>query len=346
MDIKEALGKLIERQDLTQEEMTQVMRQVMTGNATDAQIGALLVALRMKSESIDEITGAAIVMRELATKVDLGCDHLIDLVGTGGDGANLFNVSTAATFVAAAAGAKVAKHGNRSVSSSTGSADLLEAAGVQLDISPEQVSACVNALGVGFMFAPSHHSAMKHAIGPRKEIGQRTLFNILGPLTNPAGVKRQVIGVFNGALCKPLAEVMGRLGSEHVLVVHADDGLDEISLATSTTVAELKDGKVEVYRIQPEDFGIESQSLVGLTVESADESLALIQDALGKRSDSRAQKAADIIALNAGAAIYVSGIAESLKEGISMAEDAVGSGLAKEKMAELAAFTRYQKDNS
>lgn len=345
MDIKEALGKLIERQDLTQEEMTQVMRQVMTGNATDAQIGALLVALRMKSESIDEITGAAIVMRELATKVDLGCDHLIDLVGTGGDGANLFNVSTAATFVAAAAGAKVAKHGNRSVSSSTGSADLLEAAGVQLDISPEQVAACVNALGVGFMFAPSHHSAMKHAIGPRKEIGQRTLFNILGPLTNPAGVKRQVIGVFNGALCKPLAEVMGRLGSEHVLVVHADDGLDEISLATSTTVAELKDGKVEVYRIQPEDFGIESQSLVGLTVESADESLALIQDALGKRSDSRAQKAADIIALNAGAAIYVSGIAESLKEGISMAEDAVGSGLAKEKMAELAAFTRYQKDN-
>ncbi|MBU3069076.1 anthranilate phosphoribosyltransferase [Aestuariicella sp. G3-2] len=346
MDIKEALGKLIERQDLTQEEMTQVMRQVMTGNATDAQIGALLVALRMKSESIDEITGAAIVMRELATKVDLGCDHLIDLVGTGGDGANLFNVSTAATFVAAAAGAKVAKHGNRSVSSSTGSADLLEAAGVQLDITPEQVAACVNALGVGFMFAPSHHSAMKHAIGPRKEIGQRTLFNILGPLTNPAGVKRQVIGVFNGALCKPLAEVMGRLGSEHVLVVHADDGLDEISLATATTVAELKDGKVEVYRIQPEDFGIESQSLVGLTVESADESLALIQDALGKRSDKRAQKAADIIALNAGAAIYVSGIAESLKEGISMAEDAIGSGLAKEKMAELAAFTRYQKDNA
>ncbi|WP_439133254.1 anthranilate phosphoribosyltransferase [Pseudomaricurvus sp.] len=346
MDIKEALGKIIERQDLTQEEMTQVMRQVMTGEATDAQIGALLVALRMKSESIDEITGAAIVMRELATKVDLGCDHLIDLVGTGGDGANLFNVSTASTFVAAAAGAKVAKHGNRSVSSSTGSADVLEAAGVQLDISPEQVASCVNALGVGFMFAPSHHSAMKHAIGPRKEIGQRTLFNILGPLTNPAGVKRQVIGVFNGALCKPLAEVMGRLGSEHVLVVHADDGLDEISLATSTTVAELKDGKVEEYRIQPEDFDIESQSLVGLTVESADESLALIQDALGKRSDNRAQKAAAIIALNAGAAIYVSGIADTLKEGVSMAEDAIGSGLAKEKMSELAAFTRYQKDNA
>ncbi|GAB3109317.1 anthranilate phosphoribosyltransferase [Aestuariicella hydrocarbonica] len=345
MDIKEALGKLIERQDLTQDEMTQVMRQVMTGEATDAQIGALLVALRMKSESIDEITGAAIVMRELATKVDLGCDHLIDLVGTGGDGANLFNVSTAATFVAAAAGAKVAKHGNRSVSSSTGSADVLEAAGVQLDISPQQVARCVEALGVGFMFAPSHHSAMKHAIGPRKEIGQRTLFNILGPLTNPAGVKRQVIGVFNGALCKPLAEVLGRLGSEHVLVVHADDGLDEISIASITTVAELKNGQVEVYRIQPEDFGLSSQSLVGLTVDSAEQSLALIQDALGKRSTAVAEKAADIIALNAGAAIYVSGIADSLQEGVSMAQDAIGSGLAKEKIAELAAFTRYQKDN-
>lgn len=345
MDIKEALGKIIERQDLTQDEMIQVMRQVMTGEATDAQIGAFLVALRMKSESIDEITGAAIVMRELATKVDLGCDHLIDLVGTGGDGANLFNVSTAATFVAAAAGAKVAKHGNRSVSSSTGSADVLEAAGVQLDISPAQVARCVDALGVGFMFAPSHHSAMRHAIGPRKEIGQRTLFNILGPLTNPAPVKRQVIGVFNGALCKPLAEVMGRLGSEHVLVVHADDGLDEISLATATTVAELKNGKVEVYRVQPEDFGLESQSLVGLTVDSAEESLALIQDALGKSGDKRAQKAADIIALNAGAAIYVSGIADTLKEGVSMAQDAIGSGLAKEKLRELAAFTRYQKDN-
>lgn len=345
MNIKEALGRLIERQDLTQDEMTQVMRQVMTGEATDAQIGALLVALRMKSESIEEITGAAMVMRELAVKVDLGFDNLIDLVGTGGDGANMFNVSTASCFVAAAAGVKVAKHGNRAVSSSTGSADVIEAAGIQLDISPEQVARCVDALGVGFMFAPAHHSAMKYAIGPRKEIGQRTLFNILGPLTNPAGVKRQVLGVFNRALCKPLAEVMARLGSEHVLVVHSDDGLDEISLATPTTIAELKDGQVEVYRVQPEDFGIESQSLVGLTVNSAAESLALIEDALGKRSDKRAQKAADIIALNAGAAIYVSGVASSLKQGVIMAEDAIGSGLAKEKIGELAEFTRYQKDN-
>lgn len=346
MNIKEALGRLIERQDLTQDEMIQVMRQVMTGEATDAQIGALLVALRMKSESIEEITGAAMVMRELAVKVDLGFDNLIDLVGTGGDGANMFNVSTAACFVAAAAGVKVAKHGNRAVSSSTGSADVIEAAGIQLDITPEQVARCVDALGVGFMFAPAHHSAMKYAIGPRKEIGQRTLFNILGPLTNPAGVKRQVLGVFNRALCKPLAEVMSRLGSEHVLVVHSDDGLDEISLATPTTIAELKHGRVEVYRVQPEDFGIESQSLVGLTVNSAAESLALIEDALGKRSDKRAQKAADIIALNAGAAIYVSGVASSLQQGVSMAEDAIGSGLAKEKIGELAEFTRYQIDNA
>lgn len=345
MDIKEALGRLIERQDLTQDEMIQVMRQVMTGEATDAQIGALLVALRMKSESIEEITGAAMVMRELAVKVDLGCDNLIDLVGTGGDGANMFNISTAACFVAAAAGVKVAKHGNRAVSSSTGSADVIEAAGIQLDITPAQVARCVEALGVGFMFAPAHHSAMKHAIGPRREIGQRTLFNILGPLTNPAGVKRQVIGVFNRALCKPLAEVLGRLGSEHVLVVHSDDGLDEISLAAPTTVAELKDGGVEVYRVQPEDFGIESQSLVGLTVDSAAESLALIEAALGRRPDKRAQKAADIIALNAGAAIYVSGVASTLKQGVHMAEDAIASGLAKEKIGELAEFTRYQKDN-
>ncbi|MYM64357.1 anthranilate phosphoribosyltransferase [Pseudomaricurvus sp. HS19] len=345
MDIKQALAKVVERQDLTQGEMSAVMRQVMTGQATEAQIGALLVGLRMKGESIDEITGAATVMRELASRVDLGGEHLVDLVGTGGDGANLFNVSTAACFVAAAAGAKVAKHGGRSVSSSTGSADVLEAAGVQLDITPPQVARCVEELGIGFMFAPAHHSAMKYAVGPRRELGMRTIFNILGPLTNPAGVKRQVIGVFNGDLCEPLAKVLARLGAEHVLVVHAKDGLDEISLATETTVAELKDGAVQVYKILPEDLGVASQSLVGLTVESAAESLALIRDALGKRSDARAQKAADIIALNAGAAIYVSGVADSLKAGVAMAQDAIGSGLAKEKIAELAAFTLCQKEH-
>ena len=346
MDIKQALGKLIERQDLSQDEMVAVMRQVMTGEATSAQIGALLVALRMKGETIDEIAGAVRVMRELATPVKINAENLIDLVGTGGDGANLFNISTASTFVAAAAGVKVAKHGNRSVSSSTGSADVLEAAGVQLDIKPEQVARCVEELGVGFMFAPAHHSAMKHAIGPRKELGQRTIFNILGPLTNPAGVKRQVVGVFRRDLCEPLAEVLGMLGSEHVLVLNAEDGLDEISLAAPTFVAEWKDGVVKTSTITPEDFGLATRDMAELVVENAESSLALIQNALGKRSNQAAEKAADIIALNAGAAIYVSGVADSLAEGVAMAQDAVGSGLAKEKITELAAFTLCQKEHA
>ena len=343
MDIKQALNQLVNRIDLSTEEMISVMREVMTGAATPAQIGGFLVALRMKGETIDEITGAATVMRELATKVDIQAKFLVDTCGTGGDGANLFNVSTASAFVVAAAGGHVAKHGNRSVSSSTGSADVLEAAGIKLDITAEQVARCVREIGVGFMFAPAHHSAMKYAIGPRKELALRTLFNMLGPITNPANVKRQVVGVFNAALCKPLAEVLGRLGSEHVLVVHAKDGLDEISIASETHIAELKNGVVTEYKIKPEDFGLKSQSLIGLTVTNAQESLALIQDSLGKRRGEHAQKAADVIALNAGAAIYVSGIASSLQEGVEMARDAVGSGLAGEKIRELAAFTQiYQ----
>ncbi len=341
MDIKQALNKVVDRIDLSTDEMIAVMQQVMTGQATPAQIGAFLVALRMKGETIDEITGAARVMRDLATKVDIQAEYLVDTCGTGGDGANLFNVSTAGAFVVAAAGGKVAKHGNRSISSSTGSADVLEAAGIKLDITPEQVAHCVREIGVGFMFAPAHHSAMKHAIGPRKELGLRTIFNMLGPLTNPASVKRQVIGVFSGALCRPLAEVLGRLGSEHVMVVHAKDGLDEISIASETLVAELKNGSVVEYKIKPEDFGLRSQSLIGLTVASAEESLNLIYDALGKRKGEHAQKAADVIALNAGAAIYVSGISMSLYEGVDMARDAIGSGLACEKIRELAAFTQY-----
>lgn len=343
MDIKQALAKVVARIDLNTEEMTDVMRIVMTGGATPAQIGGFLVALRMKGETLDEITGAAIVMRELATPVDIQGTYLVDTCGTGGDGANLFNVSTASAFVVAAAGGRVAKHGNRSISSSTGSADVLEAAGIKLDITPEEVARCVREIGVGFMFAPAHHSAMKHAIGPRKELGLRTIFNMLGPLTNPAKVKRQVIGVFNGELCKPLAEVLGRLGSEHVMVVHAKDGLDEISLATETRVAELKNGQVQEYTIKPEDFGIASQSLIGLTVTNAAESLALINDALGDRKGQYADKAASIIALNAGAAIYVSGVTSSLADGVEMARDAVGSGLAGEKLRELAAFTNYLK---
>ncbi len=341
MDIKQALNTLVARVDLSTEEMIAVMRIIMTGGATPAQIGGFLVALRMKGETLDEITGAAMVMRELATPVDIHVDYLVDTCGTGGDGANLFNVSTASAFVVAAAGGRVAKHGNRSVSSLTGSADVLEAAGIKLDITAEQVARCVKEIGVGFMFAPSHHSAMKHAIGPRKELGMRTIFNMLGPITNPANVKRQVIGVFNGALCKPMAEVLGRLGSEHVMVVHAKDGLDEISLATETQVAELKNGEIREYTIKPEDFGIQSKSLIGLSVKSAEDSLLLIQDALGNRRGQYAEKAADIITLNAGAAIYVSGVADTLVDGVEMARDAIGSSLAGEKIRELAAFTHY-----
>jgi anthranilate phosphoribosyltransferase len=341
VDIQQALNKVVSSQDLSQEDMAAVMRLIMTGSATSAQIGGFLVALRMKGETIDEITGAAQVMRELATPVviDENIDGLVDTCGTGGDGANLFNVSTAAAFVVAACGGHVAKHGNRSVSSSTGSADVLEAAGVFLDLSPEQISRCVSEIGVGFMFAPAHHSAMKHAIGPRKELALRTIFNMLGPMTNPAGVKRQVIGVFNSGLCKPMAEVLKKLGSRHVLVVSAIDGLDEITLSGETQVAELKDGQVHLYKIKPEDFGIQQQNLDGLSVSSASESLALIHEALGKQRTPTAQKAADIIALNAGAAVYVAGIADTLKEGVIMAEDAIGSGLAKAKIQELAAFS-------
>jgi anthranilate phosphoribosyltransferase len=340
MNIQQGLAKVIERQNLSTEEMVTVMNQIMSGEATPAQIGGFLVALRMKGETIDEITGAATVMRQLASGVKVDDANAVDTCGTGGDGSNLFNVSTASSFVVAAAGGKVAKHGNRSISSSTGSADVLEFAGVSLALSAEQVGRCVNEIGVGFMFAPAHHSAMKHAIGPRKELAQRTIFNMLGPLTNPAGVKNQVIGVFNAALCRPLAEVLQRLGSEHVLIVHSDDGLDEISLATETTVAELKDGQIIEYKLKPEDVGIDSQSLIGLTVESAEQSYQLIKDALGKRVTEAGNKAADIIALNAGAAIYAANIASSLEQGVEMAQDAIYSGLALGKLNELVTFTR------
>lgn len=343
MNIQQAVAKLVEREDLTREEMTQVMHQVMTGEASEAQIGGFLVALRMKGETIEEITGAASVMRELAAKVDVGADNLVDTCGTGGDGANLFNVSTASAFVVAAAGGSVAKHGNRSVSSSTGSADVLETAGVNLAISPEQVGRCVREIGVGFMFAPAHHSAMKHAIGPRKELAMRTIFNMLGPMTNPAGVKRQVIGVFAKELCGVMANVLKNLGSEHVLVVHASDGLDEITLSGSTHVAELKNGEVTEYEISPEQFDIEVRDLEGLGVNCAEDSLKLIKDALGKRKTSEGDKASDIIALNAGAAIYVSGVADTLAEGIEIAKDCIGAGTAGAKLSELVAFSECLK---
>ncbi len=344
MDIRDALARVVEHIDLSREDMQQVMRQIMTGGATDAQIGAFLMGLRMKSESLDEITGAVEVMRELVTPVDVsGLNYLVDIVGTGGDGANLFNVSSGASFIAAAAGCRVAKHGNRSVSSKSGAADLLEAAGIRIDLSPEEIGRCIREVGVGFMFAPAHHSAMKYAIGPRKELGLRTLFNILGPMTNPAGVRRQVVGVFSDKLCRPMAEVLGRLGAEHVMVVHGLDGLDEISLAGRTHVAEFRHGELNEYMLTPEDVGLESASLVGLDVAGADESLALIRDAFGKRKTAASAKAAEMMALNAGAAIYVAGVTATLNDGVRMAEDLVHNGEAGERMREVARFTDLLK---
>ncbi|MCK0163389.1 anthranilate phosphoribosyltransferase [Marinobacter sp. S6332] len=339
MNMKDALSRVAENLDMSREEMKSVMRIVMNGEATDAQIGALLMGLRLKSETVDEITGAVEVMRELVSGVTIKAEPLVDIVGTGGDGANLFNVSSASAFVVAAAGGFVAKHGNRAVSSKSGSADLIEQAGINLGLTPEQVARCVEQIGVGFMFAPAHHGAMKHAVGPRKELGCRTLFNILGPMTNPAGVKRQLVGVFSKALCRPMAEVLQKLGSEHIMVVASKDGLDEISLASATHVAELKNGEITEYTLTPEDLGIKSQTLVGLSVDTAEESLNLIKAAFGRGHDEMAEKARDMIALNAGAAIYVAGLAPTAKMGVEMALDAMGSGLAAGKLAELADFS-------
>ena len=346
MDIKDALNRIAGQLDLSTEEMKAVMRQIMTGQCTDAQIGAFLMGMRMKSETIDEIVGAVQVMRELAEPVRFEVDRLVDTCGTGGDGMNIFNVSTAAAFVVAAAGGKVAKHGNRAVSGKSGSADLLEAAGVYLDLTPEQVARSVDTVGVGFMFAPAHHGAMKFAAGPRRELGLRTLFNILGPMANPAGVRHQVLGVFSKALCRPMAEVLQRLGSKHVLVVHAQDALDEISLAAPTHIAELKDGEIREYAVQPEDFGIKSQSLIGLNVEDAQGSLALIRDALGRRKTENGQKAADMIVLNAGAALYAADQAWTLKQGVELAHDALSTGIARDKFEELVSFTAVFKQEN
>lgn len=336
MDIKQALAAAVERRDLTSDEMKAVMRQIMTGEATEAQIGGFLIAMRMKGETVDEISAAAAVMRELAIPVSIQSENAVDIVGTGGDGSNLFNVSSASSFVVAAAGGNVAKHGNRSVSSSSGAADLLETAGVNLALTPEQVSRCIDEIGVGFMFAPQHHSAMKYAIGPRKEMALRTLFNVLGPLTNPAGAKHYLLGVFDGALCRPLAESLKALGAKHALVVHAEDGLDEISLAGKTQVAELKNGEVIEYTLTPEDAGLECQSLDGLQVHSSDESLAVIRAAFAGEN----AKAIDMISLNAGAAIYAADLADSLRAGVEKAKNTILSGAAAAKVDELAQFSQ------
>jgi anthranilate phosphoribosyltransferase len=329
MDIKHAIARVIEGHDLSADEMTAVMRAIMTGGATPAQTAGLLVALRLKGETVTEITAAASVMRELATGVDIaGLDHAVDIVGTGGDASGTFNVSTTSMFVAAAAGCHVAKHGNRSVSSKSGSADVLEAAGIRLDLSPEQVARCVREVGVGFMFAPAHHGAMKHAIGPRRELGVRTIFNILGPLTNPAGVPNMLLGVFSRELLEPLAEVLQRLGARHVLAVHSRDGLDEISINDRTDVAELKDGRINSYSIAPEDFGLARASLDAIRVDGPQQSLALLRGVL----DNRPGAARDIVMLNAGAAIYAAGIADTLAGGIVRAGEMIAGGQARERL--------------
>jgi anthranilate phosphoribosyltransferase len=339
MDIKKALTEVAGGRDLSLEDMKSVMSQIMTGEATDAQIGAFLMGLRIKGESVDEITGAVMVMRELASSVDVGGDHLVDIVGTGGDGANLFNVSTASSFVVAAGGGRVAKHGNRSVSSSSGSADVLEAAGVGLDLEPEEVVGCIEKVGVGFMFAPMHHSAMRHAIGPRKEMAMRTVFNILGPMTNPAGVKRLLIGVYDGALCRPVAEVLNRLGSEHVMVVHSDDGLDEISIAAPTRVVEAAGGEMKEYKLTPEDLGLSTGSLDGLEVGGALESLDLIRMALSGAPGEQAERARQVVGLNAGAALYVAGLQDTIKDGVAAAMRLMQSGKPWAKVEALADYT-------
>ena len=337
MEMRAALAALIEKRDLLHEEMLSIMQQIMSGALTPAQIGGFLIGLRAKGETVTEIAAAVEVMRELSTKVPLvDTEHVVDTCGTGGDGAHTFNISTASAFVAAAAGARVAKHGGRSVSSTCGSADVLEALGINVNLSPEQVAQAVATLGVGFMFAPNHHSAMKHAAPVRRELGVRTMFNLLGPMTNPAGAKNQVLGVFHRDLVPILAQVLQKLGSRHVMVVHAADGLDEISLDGETYIAELRAGVITEYRLSPEQFALASCPARDLAVHDIASATALLLAAL----ENVPGAARDIVALNAGAAIYVSGIAESLNEGVRLALAALASGAARAKLEALRAYSQ------
>ncbi|GFZ76054.1 anthranilate phosphoribosyltransferase [Pseudohongiella nitratireducens] len=338
MDIQAAIRQLVAGQDLSDAEASHVMREIMTGQCTDAQIGAFLVAQQIKGVATAELLGAARVMRELATPVQLGSrEHLVDTCGTGGTGTNTFNISTASAMVAACAGARVAKHGNRGATSKSGSADVLEQAGVNLSISAEQVAQCLDELGVGFMFAPGHHSAMKHVIGPRKQIGVRSIFNMLGPLTNPAGAPNQVMGVFDAVWIQPVLEVLKGLGSDHVLVLASEDGLDEISTAATTHVGELKDGVISTYEITPEMFGMPLRSdYQALQVESPEQSLVLLRQALANEN----LEATDIVALNAGAAIYAANLTDDLSAGVEKAKSILASGAALQKLNDLATLTR------
>ena len=340
MDIQKAINNIINNINLSREDMHSIMHTIMSGEATPAQIAGFLVALRIKGETVDEITGAAEVMRELATKVDVDKTNLIDTCGTGGDSSNTFNISTTSAFVVAASGARVAKHGNRSVSSKSGSADVLEAAGINIELDAKQVTSCIENVGIGFMFAPMHHSAMKHAIGPRRELGLRTLFNVLGPLTNPASAPNQVIGVFDKKWLTPLAETLNRLGSKHVLVVHSEDGVDEISISAKTFISELKNNEINNYEISPDDFGIKNFNINDLSVENIDESLTMMKSVF----DNNNNAAKAIVSLNAGAAIYASGISDSINAGVEMAINIIESGAAKKKFEMLIQHTQSFND--
>jgi anthranilate phosphoribosyltransferase len=342
LDIREAIKYVTSGNDLEKEQMISVMRSIMLGQTTDAQNAAFLVGLQMKGIKSDEILGGATVMRELSTKVNVEPGpYLVDTCGTGGSGSNKFNVSTAAAIVAASAGARVAKHGNRGATSTSGSADVLEAAGVRLTLEAEQVAKAIEQIGVGFMFAPAHHSAMKHVIAARKEIGVRTIFNLLGPLTNPAGSPNQIIGVFDPIWIPIFLEVLRELGSNHVMIVSADDGLDEISIASETQVGELKGGEITIYTVSPSDFGIEQYpDCSSLQINSAEESLVMLKQALANEN----QAAAEIVALNAGAAIYVANLCEDLLAGVTKAREVLESGIAQEKFDQLVQFTQLADD--
>jgi anthranilate phosphoribosyltransferase len=332
-----ALQRVIEHREIFHDEMVSLMRQIMGGEVSPVMIAAIVTGLRVKKETIGEIAAAASVMRELSTKVDVPYDNrFVDIVGTGGDSAHSFNISTTSIFVAAAAGAKVAKHGGRSVSSSSGSADVLEALGANIMLSPEQVAASIEECGIGFMFAPNHHAAMKHVVPVRREMGVRTIFNILGPLTNPASAPNTLMGVFHPDLVGIQVRVMQRLGAERVLVVHGKDNLDEISLGAATLVGELKDGEVREYEVHPEDFGLQMMSLRNLRVASAEESKAMMLGAL----DNKPGAAREIVCLNAGAALYVANVADSIGDGIVRAREAVASGAARAKVDQFVQCTR------
>ena len=336
MDMHSAIRSVARGVDLDREQMNSVMRVVMQGDATPAQIGAFLTALHIKGETVDELTAAAIVMREFAAAVSVRSDKVVDTVGTGGDAAGLFNVSTACALVAAAAGITVAKHGNRAATGKSGSADVLEAAGVDIGLTADQVGETIDHVGIGFMFAPTHHGATRHAVGPRREIGIRTIFNLLGPLTNPAAARWQLVGVYEQRWLRPLAEVFGNLGSIHTLVVSSSDGLDEISIADSTPVCEFYKGELSEFVISPEDYGIERQELSSIKVESASESLALIRGALSGEKG----PAYDMVALNAGATLYAADVVISVGDGVDRARAVLDAGDAVTKLEELAAYTQ------